>query len=189
MEIFSPTSIFAPTFSSTELCKIAKIDRKLVNLWLERDVIQPSRTEQLPVRTRPYFSCVAIFKARLTHELSGLLDIGASSSSIAGLGAEVADNPTIPTPEILRVIHVAASEGWMHGSARAVERGKPLNFYAGLSRSERCWEFRMDQDVHKLAGHFKKLPFVLIPIGTLFDAVYLDCKSVFEGRGIEKRPK
>ena len=187
MENFSPNTIFAPAFSSNELCTVAGIERKLVNLWLERGVVQPSRTEQLAVRTRPHFSCVDIFKARLTRELSELLDIATSSSRIAGMSAEIADNPTASSPEIRRVVRVAASKGWMHGSARAAERGKPLNFYAGLSRSENCWEFRMDMDIGKLAIHFGDNSFVAIPIGAIFDAVYLECKSVFEGRAKERK--
>lgn len=126
---------------------------------------------------------MAIFKARLTRELSELLDIATSSSRIAGIGAEAADNPSAYSTDVRRIVHVAASEGWMHGSARAVERGKPLNFYAGLSRSEKCWEFQMDMDVRKLVAHFGNTPFVLIPIGTIFDKVYLKCKSALEGHG------
>jgi len=182
MEKFSPNTIFAPAFSSNELCMISGIERKLANLWLERGIIQPTRTEQLTVRSRPYFSCVAIFKTRLIRELSELLDIATSSSRIAAMGAEAADNPSAYSPDIRRIVHVAASEGWMHGSARAAERGKPLNFYAGLSRSEKCWEFQMEIDIRKLFVRFGNIPFVLIPIGDIFDAVYLKCKSAFENR-------
>jgi hypothetical protein len=189
METFSPNTIFAPAFSSNELCKVAGIDRKLANLWMERGVIEPTRTERLAVRTRPHFSCVGIFKARLTRELSDLLDIGTSTSRIPGLGAEVADNPSISNGDIRRVVHVAASPGWMHGSARAVERGKPLNFYAGFGRSDKCWEFRMDTNVDKLVAHFGDISFVLMPIGSIFDGVYLSCKSLIEGRGAKARAK
>lgn len=187
MEKFSPEKIFDPAFSSNELCTVAGIERKLVNLWLERGVIQPSRTEQLALRTRPHFSCVEIFKARLTRELSGLLDIATSASRIAGVGAEIADNPAASSPDIRRIVRVAASPGWLHGSARAAERGKPLNFYAGYGRSENCWEFRMDMDIRKLADHFDSVSFVLIPIGGIFDATFLQCKSVIEGRGKERK--
>lgn len=183
MENFSSTRIFEPVFSSAELCSIAEIDRKLANLWLERGIIQPSRIEQMTVRSRPYFSTVAIFKARLIRELSELLDIGTSSSRVAAVGAEAADSRSAYSPDVRRVVNVAASEGWMHGSARAAERGKPLHFYAGLSRSEKCWEFRMDMDVRKIVDHLGNVPLVLIPIGDLFDAIYLKCKSVYEGRG------
>jgi hypothetical protein len=185
MQKFSPNTIFAPAFSSNELCAIAGINRKLANLWLERGVIQPSRVERLAVRSRPHFSCVEIFKTRLTRELSELLDIGTSSSRVAGIAAEVADNPSAYSADIRRIVHVAASEGWMHGSARAVERGKPLNMYAGLSRSEKCWEFQMDMDVRKLVTQFDNIPIVLIPISALFDTVYLKCKSVTEARDHE----
>jgi hypothetical protein len=181
MEKFSPNSIYEPVFSTNELSAIAGIDRKLVNLWLERGIIEPSRTEQLAVRTRPHFNCVAIFKARLTRELSELLDMSSSSSRFAGVGAELADNPSAGKADIRRVVDVAASPGWMHANARAAERGKPLNFYAGLSRTKACWEFRMDLDVRKLVDHFGKTSFVLIAIGALFDEVYLACKAVAEG--------
>jgi hypothetical protein len=181
MEKFSPATIFAPAFSSSELCAIAGIDRKLANLWLERGLIEPSRIEQLAVRSRPYFSCVAIFKARLTRELSELFDMSSSSSQFAGIAAELANNPSAANATVRQVVHVAASPGWLHGHARAVERGKPLNFYAGLSRKNGCWEFRMDMDVRKLAAHFGKIPFMLFPIGAIFDEVYLACKAAAEG--------
>src|SRR5262249_15345807 len=167
-------------FSSHELCAIAEIDRKLANLWLERGVIQPSRIEQLAVRSRPYFSCVAIFKARLTRELSE--PIGLATSRIAALGAEAADNRAAYSSDIRRVVDVAANEGWMYGAARAAERGKPFGLYAGLGRSKKCWEFRMDTDVRTLAEYFRDMAFVAIPIETIFYSVYLKCKLVFEGR-------
>lgn len=183
MENFSPTKIFEPVFSSAELCSIAEIDRKLANLWLERGIIEPSRIEQLAVRSRPYFSVVAIFKARLIRDLSEVLDIGTSSSRVAAMGAEAADDPSAYGPDLRRIVNVAASAEWMRGSARAAERGKPLHFHAGLSRSEKCWEFQMDMDVLKLVRHFGSVPLILIPIGDVFDAIYLKCKATYEGRG------
>lgn len=185
MEKFSPNTIFAAAFSSNELCEIAGVDRKLANLWLERGVIQPSRIERLAIRSRPHFSCVEIFKTRLTRELSKLLDVATSSSQVAGIGAQVANDPTSYSADIRRIVHVAANEGWMHGSARAAERGKPLNFYAGLSRSEKCWEFQMDTDVRKLIARFGNVSIILIPIGDLFDAVYLKCKAAADMRASE----
>lgn len=176
-------AITEPLFSTSELCAIASIDRNLAKAWLERGIIQPSRIEQLTVRSRPYFSVVAIFQARLIRDLYEVLRIDTSSSSVAALGAEAADNPSAYGPDVRRIVNVAASAEWMRGSARAAEREKPLHFYAGLSRSEKCWEFQMEMDVLKLVRHFGSVPMVLIPIGDVFDAIYLKCKATYEGRG------
>ena len=67
-------------FSGSQLCAVAKIDRKLLNLWIERKVIKPADREELGQKTRPWFSVANIFQARLIKVLSESLLLGSPSS-------------------------------------------------------------------------------------------------------------
>ena len=182
--------IKAPLFSASELGKVAGVDRKLVNLWLERRVVRPTRLEQLASRRRPSFSVAAIFKARLTRVLAESLAISTSSAVIAGLAAEMADDPKSATAELRRHVRVAADPGWMQASARSVERGKPLALFAGISRTGDRWRFALEPDAGKLADRFESdAPYAVVPIGSIFESVYRDCKARYEGGSPDKPRK
>jgi hypothetical protein len=53
MRTIKMLSINFPLFTANELGRVAGLDRKLVNLRLERGLIEPTRIEQLAIRKRP----------------------------------------------------------------------------------------------------------------------------------------
>jgi hypothetical protein len=171
-----------PEFTAAQLCAVAGIDRKLVNLWLERNLIAPTKVERLAARNRPMFSVIAIFKARLIRALSETLSINPASSMLAGIEAERASRPgAAAASSIARMAQTIADEGWMWAVARSVDRGKPLALFAAINRVDDCWQFFMEFDVGKFAQRFQPdEPYAVVPIGEIFATVYRDCKKTYE---------
>jgi hypothetical protein len=184
-------NIHLPLFSATELGKVAGIERKLVNLWLERELIQPTRIERLAVRKRPLFSVVAIFKARLIRILSGSLLVSASGSMLAGAEAERASKPGAATRSRTPALpEVIADEGWMWAVARSVESGKALPLVAAITRSDDCWDFFLGLEVSSFARRFApEVPYAVVPIGEIFASVYLECKALIPDSTSERPRK
>lgn len=180
--------ISSSVFTATDLGKVAGIDRKLVDLWLERELIKPTHVEPLAVRNRPMFTVVAIFKARLTKILSDTLAISTSGSMLAGMEAERASKPgAVAAAGIARLAQVVADEGWMWAVARSVERDKPLALLAAISRSGDCWQFFLEFDVSKFTHRFgPEVPFAIVPVGAIFASVYRQCKEMYDSRPPEK---
>jgi hypothetical protein len=180
--------IRAPLFSTSELGKVTGIDRKLVNLWLERELVRPTRLERMAVRNRPRFSVVDIFKARLNRTLSDRLLIGLSASTDAGEEAERAADPKAASRYMLPgAAHVLADEGWMWAVARSVERGKPLEVFAAIAWVDGCWDLWLELEAEKLASPFgPEVPYIVVPVGAIFACVYGQCKALLEG---SERPR
>ncbi len=173
-----------PSFTAADLSSMVGVDRKLVNLWLERGVIVPSKLERLPSRNRPMFSVIGIFKARLIRVLSETLSINPASSMLAGNEAERASRPgAAAASSVSRMAQTLADEGWMWAVARSVDRGKPLTLFAAITRADDCWQFFMEFDVSKLAPRFRPdEPYAIVPIGMLFAGVYRQCKEIHAGK-------
>jgi hypothetical protein len=170
-------------FTATQLSTVTGIDRKLVNLWLERGVITPTHLERLTERNRPMFSVIAIFKARLIKALSDELSINPASSMLAGAEAERASRPGArAASSVARMAQVIADAGWMWAVARGVDRGKPLALFAAINRTDDCWQLFLEFDVGKFAQRFgPDKAYAVIPIGEVFATVYRQCKKIYEG--------
>jgi hypothetical protein len=183
--------IDASNFNATQLGHVAGADRKLINLWLERGLISPTKLERVGDRNRPKFSVIAIFKARLMKVLSETLSISPSSSMLAGNEAERAAKPSAAVASsITHMANTLADEGWMWAVARSVDRGKPLALFAAINRAEDCWRFFMEFDVGKFPQRFlPKEPYAVIPIGVLFAEVYRQCKTMHEVDVLKQQSK
>jgi hypothetical protein len=172
-------SITEPRFSGSDLAEIVGVNRKLVNRWLERDLFVPTEVERLPVRSRPRFSLVGVFKARLSKILYDRICIVSSKSMNVGETAELAAKKGAKITSSAALANLLADEGWMHAQARSIRRGKPLRLYAAITRSERCWQFFLELEVAKFASRFgSEIPYVVVPIGEIFTSVYRQCEAI-----------
>jgi len=172
-------------FSGAALAKVAGVDRKLLNRWLERGLIEPPRIERLAIRKRPMFSVVAIFQARLIKILYDSLAISASGSVLAGLKAERESRPGAAAASgLARLAKAVADEGWMWAVARSVDRNEPLALLAAINRrSNDTWRFFLEFDAGKFADRFgPEEPYAIVQVGAIFGSVYRDCISIYEGQ-------
>src|SRR4029078_6403762 len=111
-----------PFFSGSELAKVAGIERKLLNLWIERGMISPTKIERHAARKRYSFSLRAIFGARLTKVLFDRLEISPPPGLEAGIDCGNAARPGAPAAANLeRLIRSVADAGWMFACARNID--------------------------------------------------------------------
>ena len=172
--------ISAALFSASELAHVAGVDRKLVNVWLERELLAPTRTEHLAIRKRPMFSVIEIFKARLAKVLFDRLMINAHPSMMAGKLAIHPDDETVQY--LSRLLKGAADEGWMYAVARGEQRRMPIRIFAAMSRSADEWDFFFEMDVANFVNRFPPgVPFAVIPVGEIFASVFRECEALYRG--------
>ena len=186
-----------PRFTARDLSEVALIDRKLVNLWLERNLIEPTLVKPLEVRKRPMFSMVAIYKARLMRLLSDYLEISTSGLKLAGLEVEKANRRGAAAASgIKRAANAIADAGWMWAVKRSVDdnrplardaAGKPLTLYGAIALIDGCWDFHMEFELSKFTSHFApEVPFAVIPIEATFASVYRQCQALVSGEAALK---
>ena len=66
-----------------------------------------------------------------------------------------------------------------HSAARAVDRGKPIGFFATATRSIDGWELYLEGDLAELKHKFAPgVPFFVIPIEDIFAEVYRECLNI-----------
>ncbi len=194
--------ISSPGFSATELAVVAGANRKLIDPWLERDLLEPTHVRRTGGRKSPRFSVIAVFKARVIRELletvwigaSPAVDFGVKAEEVSAKKAEAASHlvAELATHDALADLStVIADEGWMWAVARSVERGKLLPIMAAITRSTDCWDLFLEFDVGKFADRIEAdRPYVVIPIGAIFASVYSKCKAIVEARTPEQpRPR
>jgi hypothetical protein len=122
--------------------------------------------------SRPMFSVIIIFKARLILELGNTLGLGPSESSLA---SDEALRTEIQARELEEenAAEIAAKRNWMWTCARSVETKHPINIYAYAARSAGRWLF----DVHlgekgAMPCFGLQVPHVYVPISEIFISVY-----------------
>ena len=195
--------IAIPRFTTNAMSKAAEIDPGIVKVWLQRGSIAPDYLEPLPTRSRPMFSLITVFRARLARVLSTQLgfnplelrkadecDKEISPEAIRRLSPLAIETPfkqKMSTNSAHRLAAMVADEGWMWAAARAAEKGKPLELYAGLNRIDDCWQYFIEVEPSNFAKQFaENEAYVVIPIGALFTNVYYRCKEMVEGGRMKK---
>ncbi len=165
----------APLFSATELAIASGMNRETVNLWVSRNLLEPTRREKPLSRRgrktkegRPRFSAKAIFRTRLARELGTHLGIGLSEwIALAGV-AEVSE--------------LASGGVWMEAVARGVENSQPVGpiyAYAAYDKDKRKWMFDMKIGRLEEPEEFGlDIPHIFIPMSEMFKAVYIACKKL-----------
>jgi hypothetical protein len=172
----------AALFSSGELAQVAGLSRAMVDLWVSRGLLEPTRRERAERRTkgrvrkghgRPMFSAGAIFKVRLTLELGRHLGIGRSEWVPLGTKVEGA-----LLTNVAEVADRMAGGNWMWAVARGVENRKPFKIYtlATYSHGEWLFEMQLGQQPRKLS--WQDVPYLVIPTWKIYETVYLHCKKL-----------
>ena len=89
-----PFDIYAGLFSPGEISEAAGVSRPIIDVWVNRGVIAPTRRERptgrkprprgksAARRGRPLFSCRDVFKATLVRVLAERLALGSTDSSL-----------------------------------------------------------------------------------------------------------
>jgi hypothetical protein len=173
----------AALFSSGELAQGAGLSRAMVDLWVSRGLLEPTRRERAERRTkgrvrkghgRPMFSAGAIFKVRLTLELGRHLGIGRSEWVPLGNTVEEAQ-----VANIAEAADRVAGGNWMWAVARGVENKKPFRIFTLATYSDGEWLFDMqlgDQSHKPSFG--QDVPYLVIPTWKIYEAVYVACKEL-----------
>jgi hypothetical protein len=164
----------AAYFTAADVALLSGVGKKRIDQWLERGVIMPTKSVFMPVRKRPMFSVIEVFKARLAKILGTKLDLTAPLAFKAGQSIAVAaQRRRKPTSAMLAEI---ADAGWMLAVKRSVERGKPLAVYAAISKSTNGWQCFIELNLDNFKRHFgESEPFLVAPVGAIFAEVYRDC--------------
>lgn len=184
MKIKQPAfDLDAALFSSGELAQVAGLSCAMVDLWVSRGLLEPTRRERAERRTkgrvrkghgRPMFSAGAIFKVRLTLELGRHLGIGRSEWVPLGKTVEEAQ-----VANIAEAADRVAGGNWMWAVARGVENKKPFRIYTLATYSDGEWLFDMqlgDQSHKPSFG--QDVPYLVIPTWKIYEAVYVACKEL-----------
>lgn len=177
-----PFDLYAPLFSVAEVAEIAGVSRPIVDVWVTRDVIKPTRRQRPAARKRysgkgkrvtqrvgrPLFSCRDIFKALLVRVLA---DEQALASPVSSLVATLT--------AVAKVADVVDGGEWMWAVARSIERGQPLSVYAYANRNGGEWRLDMHIGALGAAPCFGwKVPNVFIPVGDIFSEAYSKCRQL-----------
>jgi hypothetical protein len=164
----------AALFSAGELAEVSGLGRSMVDVWVSRGLLQPTRRERPKQKTkgkarkpqgRPLFSVGAIFQVRLTRELGAQIGIGSSE--------------WVPLANIAAVAEIASGGNWMWPCARGAERAQPFNVYAYAARSGGKWLFDMHVGEDGAAPCFGlHMPHIFIPMSEIFASVYVESKKI-----------
>ena len=187
-------SLDAPLFTSAELAEVSGLARSMVDVWVSRGLLQPTRREQSPRRTkgkvrkghgRPMFSAIAIFKVRLACELGRHLGIGLSEWVPLGGLAGAAETGSDAT-NIAEATNLLAGGNWMWAVARGVENDKPFKTYSYATNATGKWLFdtQIGQQ-HQTPSFGLDVPHLFIPTGIIFETVYTECKKLL-GLSVQK---
>jgi hypothetical protein len=173
----------AALFSSGELAQVAGLSRAMVDLWVSRGLLEPTRRERAERRTkgrvrkghgRPMFSAGAIFKVRLTLELGRHLGIGRSEWVPLGKTVEEAQ-----VANIAEAADRVAGGNWMWAVARGVENEKPFRIYTLATYCNGEWLFDMQLgDQSHMPSFGQDVPYLVIPTWKIYEAVYVACKEL-----------
>lgn len=170
-----PINIELPLFSVAELAHVAGLGRGLVDLWVHRGLIKPSRVDRLTIRTRSSFSIATIFETKLVRVLGDRLALGVSDAG--GVAHKIAEA-------------VVDDKKWMFNAARHAERGKVFALFAVVSRSGDCWQSVLHVGSDNIRLEFgKDVPEIVAPIGELFYPLYNGCKAILAGQSSVQKLK
>lgn len=178
---------YRPYFTAAELAEVSGLARSVVDLWVSRGLLPPTRREHSPRRSRgrvrkgkgrPMFSAVAIFKVRVACELGQHLDIGLSEWWIASTEAAQATNNS-ELSSIARAAEISAEGNWMWAVARAAEAGKQFKVYGYTAFRKGEWLFDMHVgDTLAQPCFGTEIPHIFVPMSDIFSVVYRECKKL-----------
>jgi hypothetical protein len=159
-----------PLFTTAELAQAVGVNRGLVDVWMHRGVIRPSKVGQSAIRGPAMFSVVAIFEVKLIRVLGECLAIGPSD---AGKVAEIARG-------------VIGDGKSLWSLARGIERNKPIDLVVAISRVRGSWK------VINLIGRVtapkefdRETAFAMVPFAAIFEGVYAACKKIQSSGSLE----
>jgi hypothetical protein len=175
----------APLFTSAELAEVSGLARSMVDVWVSRGLLEPTRREQSPRRTkgrvrkghgRPMFSAIAIFKVRLACELGRHLGIGLSEWVPFGNDMAKALEAASDTTKITDLV---AGGNWMWAVARGIENGKPFKISGYATQVKGKWVFDPRLGSERSDPSFGlDVPHLFIPMSSIFAMVYGDGKKL-----------
>ena len=172
----------AALFTSAELADVSGLSRTMVDVWISRGVLQPTRRERAERRTkgpvrkgqgRPMFSSGVIFKVALTCILGRHLGIGLSEWEPLGTKVEGA-----LLTNVAEVADRVAGGNWMWAVARGVENKKPFRIYTLATYSNGEWLFDMQLGEQPSKLSWQDVPYLVIPTWKIYERVYLQCKKL-----------
>jgi hypothetical protein len=177
----------AALFTAGELAEVSGLSRAMVDVWVSRGLLEPTRRERAKRQTkgrvrkgqgRPMFSSVAIFKVRLTLELGRHLGIGLSEWVALSNIAELAKIPSY-IANIAEVADMIAGGNWMWAVARGIENGKPFKICSYATQDHGEWLFDMEIGEDRRQPRFGlEVPHLFIPMWRVFETVYVECKKL-----------
>ena len=183
-----------PLFTINEAARAAEVERSLLNVWMQRGVITPTRVDKSGARERTLFSVADIFRVKLARILRSQLGLGPNDSdevskatmSISFAAAAGIDDALRGDPRsgaLDKLTKVIADPTWMWAIARSIERDKPpLPLVCGISRADDCWTVLVDLKPEKLVERFgADATYSIFPMWKIFDEVYTACRTIYEG--------
>jgi hypothetical protein len=194
-----PFDPYAALFSVAEVAEMAGVPRPIVDVWVTRKVIEPTRRQRpaagkrysakkkkvTPRVGRPLFSCRDVFKALLVRVLADELALASpESSGVATLVAlaKVADVVDDGKRGLVEIADVAAGGEWMWAVGRSIERGQSLNVYAYANRHGGEWRLDMHFGALGATPCFGwNVPNIFIPVGDIFAEAYRKCRELVGG--------
>jgi hypothetical protein len=176
-----PFDPYAALFSAGEVAEMSGVSRAIIDVWVTRTVIEPSRRQRAPIRKRspnkkrvaprvgrPVFSCRDVFKVLLVRVLADRLTLASPESSRVARLAELA-----------KIADAVTGGNWMWALARSIERGNPLRLYAYATRSDGEWSLDMHIGEFLAAPKFGfDVPHIFVPMTVLFDEAYQKCRQL-----------
>ncbi len=181
-------------FTAGELAEVSGLSRAMVDVWVSRGLLEPTRRERAKRQTkgrvrigqgRPMFSAVAIFKVRLTLELGKHLGIGLSEWVALSNKAEKAQLPSF-IANIAGAADMIAGGNWMWAVARGIENGKPFKICSYATQDHGEWLFDMEIGEERRQPHFGlDVPHLFIPMWRICETIYVECKKLL---GMLDRP-
>jgi hypothetical protein len=201
-----PFDLYAGLFSVAEVAEISRVPRPIMDVWVNRNVLTPTRRQRpatgdpqqnskkpRPARRpgRPLFACRDVFKASLIRVLAdyGLSSTG--SSELAGvtiaakIPAGVAFARNAAPWASFEIAEATGGGEWMWACARSIERQRPLFIYVYAAQQNRKWSIDMHVGARGAKPCFGwNRPHIFIPMSELFADVYLRCKEILE---VERR--
>jgi hypothetical protein len=156
----------AAEFTASELREAAGLDLHVTNIWLQRQLLEPTKAERLNRKTRQRFSIAAIFQARMMRLLAEHVGIGPLNSKTA-------------TSRLFRdFVRIVADES-MWPLARGMRRGKPIKITAAIWRTGETWKYRFFVNDEKVdSGLGPEAIVAVVPVSEIFTVVFEKCEAI-----------
>lgn len=190
----------AAVFTTGKLAEIAEVDRRVVDVWLNRGLLQPVRRERSSAakrrpgatsQGRPLFAIDTVFQVRLARELGHHIGLGLSEwielaqqlqhdGVVGGQqgrgGGSTASRRRLH--EIAKVTAMAAGGNWMWANARAIESGESFVLHGYATNARGKWLMDVAIGDRHAPCFGLATPHIFIPMSSIFAEVYRRAKEM-----------